>query len=1362
MSSSATSPQTKFPTHGLLPRADTQAADFVRKYPTYDGRGAVVAILDTGIDPGAKGLQVTSDGKRKVVDFVDCTGSGDVHLAAVPESDVNGSGDEGLQLKGATGRVLKLNPKWKNPTGVWRVGEKRLYDLIPGTLASRVKEERQTSFKKAAQRLSDAVASKQEDGKDAETKPELEAQSEVLKSFSSSYADPGPTLDCVVFHDGDQWRAAVDTDETGDLSHAEPLGAYKLTGDVGKLCKRQLFYYTLNFYDQGAVLSIVTNVGSHSTHVAGIVAANHPDEPQNNGVAPGAQLLSLMIGDHRVGSLETGVGLTRAANAIVEHGADLANMSYGEPSSTTNIGQWVQLVRREVVRRHRCIFVSSAGNEGPALSTVGAPGGTSDDIIGVGAYVGYEQIKAEYAMYDTVKDTVFTWCSRGPTSDGARGVDIYAPGSAIASYPAYTLQRLHLANGTSMSSPNLCGCLALLVSAWKQELAKDDQKISPYRVKNAILSTAKSFGGDALGAGLIQTDAAWTFLKKNVDRTYEDIEYAVGISELNNARGIYLRNAEDSAVPRHVTVNVVPRFPGDVRAELEKDTSGEHGEQQSQTKFDFEQRVILTTSESWVRVPEAVYISSEGRTFSVKIDATKLEPGRLHVAEINGYDSKDVDRGAIFSVPITVTKPLAVDASACVRFSELRFQPTEIVRRFIDVPTGATRAKITINSTNSSLASSAPATFYLHCLQLAPQRRFTQFELKSRVTIGHPSYVAGGGSAEQTYTRSMAVIGGNTLEVCIAPFWNQLDVHDIDVTVEFNGIVPVGGGVPTYYEIQDGVSSGVVVNGNTGIARVDFTAPVRPEYDFRPAATLDYLRTALRPVSSSISPLSAERDTHLASGVAIQKLVLDYKFSSQADKTAIRLRIPSVDSMIYENWADDFALQVFDANKKRVATQISYTSSITLEKKGDYLIRVQIRHRSGKDLEALKAAPLLIDTKLSEKVTLSTHSSHALAFTSTVSQACCIPQAVRKDASVPVFFKTAVSPLPKEAAPGDVLRGYLFLSNKTSNLALEYIVPAKETEKKDGDSEKKSSKPATADSSASGSDKKGEEGRKEEQLADKDRKELEDAIRKLRIEWIRKVKDESVRAELVSELIASAAAAEGGVDKASVLAAQLETIDKASKSLPWSDQAKFTEESADKAVAIADQIVELTYNKALTAKLFENQSKASSSSDKDKKDEKKAKEKEDATAAKKHLVNALTSKCRALAFLATQSSLSATRSEASAEFVDVAAEAAEERKVQAYDDAVSELTKWTGENAQDASHLLATLPLFVAKQQYGRALKPVVEWLAKAPLTAANAAERSTMVELRDQLLEKLQWTVWADHFKARALVDSPKTYASF
>ncbi|KAJ1666207.1 hypothetical protein EV178_002447 [Coemansia sp. RSA 1646] len=1371
---SSTPPRTQFPTHGLLPRIDTQASEFVRKNPSYDGRGTVVAVLDTGIDPGAQGLQITSDGKRKVLDFVDCTGSGDVVMGD-PQQCIS----DALELRGASGRMLRLNPTWTNPSGEWRVGAKRLYDVAPQSVKAVSKRDREEKFRKTAQTLSDSVntqltaakISKKDNTADTPTRKkdgtvdasatgkddtvaELEAQAGVLSTLSGSYEDQGPMLDCVVFYDGTQWRAAIDAEADGDLSNAKALGAYKTTGDVALLSKRQLLYFTLNFYDNGRTLSIVTSAGPHSTHVAGILAANHPEEPQNNGVAPGAQLISLLIGDHRVASLETGVGLTRAVGAIIEHGADLANMSFGEPSATHNAGQWVQMVRKEVVRRHRCIFVSSAGNEGPALTTVGAPGGTTDGIIGVGAFVGEEQIKADHAMYDTVRDTAFTWCSRGPTFDGARGSDIFAPGSAIASYPAYTQQRLRLGNGTSMSSPNLCGCLALLVSAWKQEFGasgdssdQPQKRISPYRVKNAIFATARAFG-DELGAGLMQTDAAWQFLKKHSQREFEDVEYSISIPELNGARGIYLRNPEDSAQARHLKITVAPVFPEDADAKLERDPGGQHGQEDSQRRFDFEQRVLLVSDASWVRVPEALYVGSEGQIFNTQVDATQLEPGRLHIAAIEGYDSANVDRGPIFTVPITVTKPLEVGAGACVRLDSLRFQPTDIVRRFIAVPAGATRARITFHSGNTSVQASAPAVFYLHCLQISPQERFKTYELKQRVTAGHPSFIAGGKCAEQRYQCAMDVLGGATLEVCVAQFWNQLGNHEVDLTIDFNGISPVGA---QYARAEgDRVNAGIVVNGNYGVVRTDFCANVRPEYNIKPKATLDVLRMTLRPQSAAVSPCDSERDIHPASGVAIHKLLLDYKLETKSDGVTIRPRLPALDTKIYESWADDFALAIFDVNKRRVASQISYTSNVTLRKRGSYLVRVQIRHRSEKDLESLKNIPLLIDMQLTNKVNLPTFFTLASAFTDTVLGSKPTVNTIAHGSSMPLFFKTDLTGLPAEASPGDVLYGSLTLSKLNADMSIEYIVP---TKCNGGDKSKSPSSSAnvSADVPADG---------KTLSPAEKERKEIEEAIRKLRIGWIKIAKDDSVREQLISELLAAeksgdAAKEDKGDVQAAVLSAQLDTLDSMRKSqLPWSDAAKLTAESARRSVEVADRIVSLTYPQALTVRLYENQATLTNDEDK--------KQKQLAETAKDRLVCALTTKCRALAFLTTQAMPSSRSSETSVEFIDVISPCEDaDNRLPVYEKAVSDLTKWTSEKQQadDAVFLMATLPLHIAKQNYGRALQCVMKWIGKAPLLESNTAERKAMTELRDLLVAKLGWSMWTDHFRETALVEHPATY---
>jgi len=220
----ARTPSAGFPGYGILPKEETGATRFLNAHPEYDGRGVVVAIFDTGVDPGAFGLQVTSDGKPKIIDIIDGTGSGDVDTSMVRTAE------DGV-LVGLSGRALKMDPAWSNPTGQYHVGLKRAYELFPGELVKRLVEKRRkrwdeeqrqavTDLERSLARWDAAHPSPSEDEK--KEREELETRLAELRALQEKYDDPGPIYDCVVFHDGQTWRVVIDADEDGDLAE-EPL-----------------------------------------------------------------------------------------------------------------------------------------------------------------------------------------------------------------------------------------------------------------------------------------------------------------------------------------------------------------------------------------------------------------------------------------------------------------------------------------------------------------------------------------------------------------------------------------------------------------------------------------------------------------------------------------------------------------------------------------------------------------------------------------------------------------------------------------------------------------------------------------------------------------------------------------------------------------------------------------------------------------------------------------------------------------------------------------------------------------------------------------------------------------------------------
>ncbi|MCL7747923.1 S8 family serine peptidase [Halalkalibacter alkaliphilus] len=113
----------------------------------------------------------------------------------------------------------------------------------------------------------------------------------------------------------------------------------------------------------------------HGTHVAGIIAANG----QVKGVAPEADIYAYRaLGPGGQGTTEQ---VIEAIEKAIEDGVDVLNLSLG---NTVNGPDWPTSVALDKAVEEGIVAVTSNGNSGPNMWTVGSPG-TSTKAISVGA-----------------------------------------------------------------------------------------------------------------------------------------------------------------------------------------------------------------------------------------------------------------------------------------------------------------------------------------------------------------------------------------------------------------------------------------------------------------------------------------------------------------------------------------------------------------------------------------------------------------------------------------------------------------------------------------------------------------------------------------------------------------------------------------------------------------------------------------------------------------------------------------------------------------------------------------------------------------------------------------------------------------
>jgi subtilisin family serine protease len=223
-----------------------------------------------------------------------------------------------------------------------------------------------------------------------------------------------------------------------------------------------------------------TDHNGHGTHVASLLAGSGAAAAgARKGVAFGATLLSGKVLD------DNGTGQFSAIIAGMEwaaaQGARVVNMSLGADIASNGTDP-LSLAVNGLTESRGVLFVTSAGNRGPAAGTIAAPG-AADAALTVGAV--------------DDKDRLADFSSRGPRAgDYAIKPDLVAPGVEIVGARAagtslgtpvdanYT--RL---SGTSMAAPQVAGAAALL--------AQEHPQWTAGTVKAALIASAAPTGNAA-------------------------------------------------------------------------------------------------------------------------------------------------------------------------------------------------------------------------------------------------------------------------------------------------------------------------------------------------------------------------------------------------------------------------------------------------------------------------------------------------------------------------------------------------------------------------------------------------------------------------------------------------------------------------------------------------------------------------------------------------------------------------------------------------------------------------------------------------------------------------------------------------
>jgi subtilisin family serine protease len=673
----------------FLPVGEIGAPAFLDAHPTYDGRGVVIFVLDTGVDMGTPGLTTTSTGEVKVIGARDFSGQGKLELKKSKwvENQTPRVLEvaDGLRLEGFDSLAVAPSDSQRVWTGVLKESE-----FLNSASITDLNDNGSTDDQwgivvysapraKVVEKLGEGrgVTMRKSWGKDA--------------AVAEAKADASENV----------WLCVIDIDRDGHLDDETILRDYAtdLQGfhfrdqAVEKSRDRMTFALDLTG-DDTPHLNLHHDDGGHGSHVSGMASGFSVHGQKGlNGVAPGAYVYSLKIGNNL---LAGGSTTTESMKKAYDYAAKwmeeykmpcCINMSYGIDSEIEGDARMDRYLDKVLDEHSKLVIVNSAGNSGPGISTVGLPA-AADGVIAAGALFTKAMAKELYGA-TLEHDQLYVFSSRG--GELAKP-DVAAPGGASSSVPLWGNRDRY--NGTSMASPMTTGSVACILSG----LSKEGKSWNFGTIQRALRHTGKRLPGYTpieVGGGVVDLPHAFDAARAYSEAGEPDelsvikIRTEAPFQPDGKAPAAYWRGGWYPHDGYQQSFTITPRFPNWVS---------------QNTRNKFYRAWRLKSEVPWIHLDrDETYINGDGdQTIRASYSGQELQEPGMHVGRIFAQSKgtgRSGDAAYDFEIVVTIVTPyeFGPQEGYTRSWSARHLEAGGVEHYFLRVPAGASAMRVKLD-----------------------------------------------------------------------------------------------------------------------------------------------------------------------------------------------------------------------------------------------------------------------------------------------------------------------------------------------------------------------------------------------------------------------------------------------------------------------------------------------------------------------------------------------------------------------------------------------------------------------------------------------------------------------------------------